>query len=221
MPEKFNEIQVMNDVGGFFTAQQLKDIFSKAKRERDKILIRLLIKSGRRISEVIQCKKGDIDFDNKMVCWVILKKKKLVKKWKPIDSETLELLSAYVLKGNLLDPNYYLLHNGNPLRHITRQRAFQIIRQCSKDAGIDMVGTKKPHPHHFRHTFSVDIARKMKSPSDIRKLQMLLEHSSLNVTEQYLQFSDLDLRDLIEDKPIEEEKSKGSLIFDSFDKTIQ
>jgi site-specific recombinase XerD len=39
----------------------------------------------------------------------------------------------------------------------------------------------------------------MKSPSDVRKLQMLLEHSSLAITEQYLQFNDSDTRDLIED----------------------
>ena len=161
-------------------------------------MIRLLWKSGRRISEVLNIKRGDIDFDNRMILWDILKKKKAIRKWKPIDDWTLGLLSDYLLKSNLDKKEYFLLHTGNPLKHMTRQRAFQIIRKSCKKANIDLVGNKKPHPHHFRHTFSVDIARKMKSPADVRKLQMLLEHSNLNTTEQYLQFSDLEMRDLID-----------------------
>jgi site-specific recombinase XerD len=40
------------------------------------------------------------------------------------------------------------------------------------------------------------MARKMKSPGDVRKLQMMMEHSNLAVTEQYLQFSDEDVKEM-------------------------
>ncbi len=132
MVNEFNEVQVMKDVSGFFSDSQLKAIYNKAESYRDKVLIRLLWKSGRRISEVLEIRKGDIDFDNAMIVWNILKKKKAVRKWKPIDRWTLGLLSEYILQSKLDEDKYYLLHTGYPEKHMTRQRAFQIVR----DVGV-------------------------------------------------------------------------------------
>ena len=191
-------IEVMKDLAGFFKPGEREKIYNNCKSWRDRVLIRLLWKSGRRITEVLNIKVKDINFQDANILWIIIKKKKPFKKWKPIDKLTLELLSHYVISSGLKD-DHYLLHAGYPQKHISRQRAFQIVRRLCKIAGIEKVGDKSPHPHHFRHSFAIDVAKKSKSAADIRKVQQLLEHSTLAMTEQYLQFGDSDLRSLVED----------------------
>jgi integrase/recombinase XerD len=193
-----SHIEVMKDLQGFFKPTERQKIYNSCESWRDRVLIRLLWKSGRRISEILQIKVKDINFQDGLILWVIIKKKKHYKKWKPIDKLTLELLNHYITEG-LLKQDHYLLHAGYPERPISRQRAFQIVRRLCRKAGIHKVGDKLPHPHHFRHSFAIDVAKKSKSAADIRKVQQLLEHSSLAMTEQYLQFGDSDARDLIEE----------------------
>ncbi len=193
-----SHIEVMKDLQGFFKPGEREKIYNSCDSWRDRVLIRLLWKSGRRITEILNIKVKDINFQDRNILWLIIKKKKHFKKWKPMDTRTLEILEAYIHLSGLKE-DHYLLHAGYPQRHITRQRAFQIVRRLCKKAGVLKVGEKLPHPHNFRHGFAIDIAKKAKSPADIRKLQILLEHSTLAMTEQYLQFGDEDLRTLIED----------------------
>jgi site-specific recombinase XerD len=47
------------------------------------------------------------------------------------------------------------------------------------------------HPHTPRHSFAINLVR---HNTDIRRVQMLLSHSSLNVTSVYLQFKESDLK---------------------------
>lgn len=193
-----NNIEVMKDIEGFFRTNERTHIYNACDSYRDRVLIRLLWKSGRRITEILQLKVKEIDFEKGNALFIILKKKKPFKKWKPLDKFTLTLLEKYISLASL-KPDHYLLHGGNPTQHISRQRAFQIVRRLCKKVGINQVGNKKPHPHHFRHSYCIDLARKSKSPSDIRQVQQFMEHSSLGITERYLQFDDSDLRKLIED----------------------
>ena len=47
------------------------------------------------------------------------------------------------------------------------------------------------HPHTLRHSFAINLVRQN---TDIRRVQMLLGHSTLNVTSVYLQFKESDLK---------------------------
>lgn len=200
--ETERKVIIMKDLSGYLKDSQIKKIYYAADKWRDKLLIRLLWKSGRRITEILNLKVKDIDFEEKRILWIILKKKigkgEVVKSWKTIDIKTLELL-AWFINQLELKPDYYVINAGNPFKPITRQRAFQIVRRAGKLAGIEKVGEKKIHPHHFRHSFAVNMAHKLKSPADMRKLQKHLEHSHLGMTETYLQFGDFGLGELIED----------------------
>jgi len=193
-----NNIEVMKDVEGFFRTNERTNIYNACATYRDRVLIRLLWKSGRRITEILQVKVKDIDFSNGNALFIILKKKKPFKKWKPLDKFTLALLEKYISLSSLKS-DHCLLHGGNPTKPISRQRAFQIVRRLCKEVGIIKVGNKKPHPHHFRHSYCIDLAKRSKSPADIRQVQKFMEHSSLGITERYLQFGDSDLRKLIEE----------------------
>jgi site-specific recombinase XerD len=199
--EKDNWVEVMRDLQGYLKPEQMKHIYNSCENIRDKVLIRVLWKSGRRITEVLMLKVSDINFDDRNIVWNIEKKKKPMKKLKPIDDFTIRLLKFYTETGKFNPTDYVFQSPMNLGKPITRQRAFQIVRRSCEKAGIYNIGSKRPHPHHFRHSFAVDISKRAKSPSDIKKLQMLLEHTSLNTTESYLQFGSEDLRELIEDPP--------------------
>lgn len=196
--KEHSDIEVMKDLQGYFKPGERKRIYNSCDSWRDRVLIRLLWKSGRRITEVLLLQVKDINFQDKNILWTIIKKKKHFKAWKPIDSFTINLLSSYVMESGL-KPDHYLLHAGYPQKHISRQRAFQIVRRVCFKAGIKKVGDKAPHPHHFRHSFAIDLAKRAKSPADIRLIQMILEHSTLAMTEKYLQFGSADQRALIEE----------------------
>lgn len=186
---------VMSDIQGFFRPGERERIYDMAKNPRDKLLIRLLWKTGRRISEILQLKIEHIDFENRNIMWNIAKKGREYRRWKPVDSTTLEMLKEYVTGK---DVNRYVFESYGKNGHLTRFRVFQIIRELSEKAGVYYVGTKKPHPHHFRHSFATDIAKKLESPADMIKLKNIMEHSTVGMTEQYLQFADKDTRKLIE-----------------------
>ena len=215
-----NSFQVMKDLQGYFKEGERKAIYNAAESLRDKLLIRLLWITGRRINEILNIKVHEIDNELKQITIHLEKKtmklkdeeghnvfdednkqvrvKKDVLDISYIDDLTHDLIIAYV-NQNKLQSNDYLFksdfQNNSP---ITRQRAFQIVRRLCKIVGIENVGNDKPHPHHFRHSLAVDIAKQMKNPADVRKLQNILGHSSLAVTEQYLKFSNEEIRELID-----------------------
>ena len=198
MAGRWSNVTAIRDVQGFFKSGERERMYNTCNNPRDRILVALLWKTGRRIGEILELKVRDIDFENAEIVWNIEKKKNLKRVRKPAQMWLLKTLYTYISYTNLRSEDYILESRYKPGQPITRQRAFQIIRQAAKAAGISYVGVKQPHPHHFRHSFAIDLAKKAKSPADIRKVQMWLEHSSLDITEHYLQFGNEDLRELIE-----------------------
>lgn len=192
------QYEIMKDLQGFFLPGQREAIYNSCVNPRDKMLIRLLWKTGRRITEILMLKVKEIDFENANILWHIIKKKKKTLKWKPVDKRTLVMLFRYINWAKLSPEDYVFKSSHNPDKAISRQWAFQIVQNAAKRAGIHYVGSKKPHPHHFRHTFAIEMAKKLKNPADVRKLQLIMEHANMGMTEQYLQFGDEDLRELIE-----------------------
>ena len=118
-----------------------------------------------------------------------MKKKGPTRKLKAIDDETLEMLKAFIIK-NKIEPTDFVFK-------INRFQEFYLIRKIAKMANIHYIGEKRPHPHHFRHSFAVNIIKNSTKPQDLRILQQILEHSKLDITAQYLQFSQEDQRKMI------------------------
>lgn len=181
----------MKDVKGYLTKGELDKFFSVIESERDQLLFTLYMKTGRRVSEIVRClKPKDILWDEKQINFTILKKKLPTKKMIPVDDSTLNMLKFYITFNNIGENDFIF--------PISRQRVFQLMRLYGKKAGIEYVGDKRIHPHHLRHSFAVHIAKNIKSPADLKKLQMLLAHSSIGMTGFYLQFNPEEARDLLE-----------------------
>lgn len=185
---------------------------------RNWLIMFILLRSGRRIGELLELKAKDIDFQGGMIIWNIEKKYKFIKdkygemetytdkkgksklktnktiwrRWKAIDPESLQFLKNYIGEYEIKPDEYlfYSPHNGRH-KHISRVMVWKFITRYGQNIGI------KVHPHTFRHTFSVWIAKEMQSPADLVKLKTHLEHSDTKITEAYLQFSTKDTKDLL------------------------
>jgi len=98
-----------------------------------------------------------------------------------LDQETLRMLSDYVLALNTPeDP---------PVFPISRAQVFNLVKRYGDTGGL------KIHPHTLRHSFAIHLVR---SGMELRRLQLLLGHSSLSITQVYLQFKDDDFREAYE-----------------------
>jgi len=96
----------------------------------------------------------------------------------PLDDETLKMLSEYILASNTPEDQ--------PVFPIKRTQVFNLVKRYGNTAGVNI------HPHTLRHSFAIHLVR---SGMDLRRLQLLLGHSSLSITQVYLQFKDDDLRE--------------------------
>lgn len=203
----------MADKTNYLTEDQVNRILSVAKKEKEWLLIYLLWRTGRRISELLKLKPQDIDFDNNSILWKILKKgkdKKNYTTWIAVDEQTIKTLLQWIANHNMEEDDYFFISNKSnkdgELTHLTRKWAFEVVRKLTQRARViyknnndlpDRISKngkvfssfKGWHPHHFRHSYSINFLRKVKDPSGLSMLKQQLDHSSTKVTEHYLQFS--------------------------------
>lgn len=191
---KDNFGQPMKDLRGYLKETEVQKLIGHARSCRDKLLIRLLWVTGCRISELLgdkswykhrvyePAKVEDIDFKEGVIYLSLLKRKTYppLKHRVSLDEITLQILRDYIQQEKLRDKD--------ALFSITRQRAFQIIREAGEEAGIRKVGAKLLHNHHLRHSNCIAYIRKNNTLEGLRKLQQRIGHASISTTAHYLQF---------------------------------
>jgi integrase/recombinase XerD len=150
-----------------------------ASNYRDYLMIRVLWRTGVRVSELLNIAPRDIEWQNNVVN--ITKGKGGKQRRVLLDNETLKMLSKYVFDLNIREDQ--------PIFGIKTMQVERIVKKYGRMIGVDV------HPHTFRHSFAIHLVR---SGMDLRRLQLLLGHSSLNVTQVYLQFKDQDIREVYE-----------------------
>jgi len=160
----------MKDLRNYLKPEEVEKMLDKAVKERDNLIIRILWKSGLRISELLSLEPNWIDEEDKMI--TVLGKGNKMRRT-PIDRDTLRYLRRYI-KDKEIDKE--------KIFKITRQRAFQLIREIAAKAKID----KPIHPHTLRHSYAVNY---LKKGGNLRNLQLNLGHSNLNTTAGYLQIT--------------------------------
>jgi len=172
----FQLLDNMKDLRNYLKPDEVERMLDKADKFRDYLIIRLLWKTGMRVSELVNMEVNWIDFDDKMI--TVFGKGG---KWRraPIDRESLMHLKRYLKDEGIERGKVF---------SITRQRIFQIIRKTAKEAGID----KAIHPHTLRHSYAINYLMK---GGNLRNLQLNLGHSDLNITAQYLQVTAKDRKE--------------------------
>jgi integrase/recombinase XerD len=165
----------------YLEKEQVDEILRAAEMSstRDYLLLRFMWRTGVRVSEVINVTPKDVEFKNGVVN--IRKAKGGRQRRVPLDEETLKMLSDYVLTLNTPEDQ--------PIFPIKRNQVFNIVKKYGNMVGV------KIHPHTLRHSFAIHLVRQ---GTDLRRLQLMLGHTSLSITQVYLQFNDNDLREAYE-----------------------
>lgn len=169
----------MKNITDYLEREQVEMMLSSAyvTNNRDYLIIRVLWRTGVRVSELINIKPRDIEWTNQVVN--ITKAKRGKQRRVLLDENTLEMLSGYISEQNIQEDQ--------PVFALTRRHAGNIVKKYGRMIGVDA------HPHTLRHSFAIHLVR---SGMDLRRLQLLLGHSSLNMTQIYLQFKDDDIREI-------------------------
>ena len=140
---------------------------------RDKAMIEILYATGMRISELVNLKLTDIDF-NRSVLKVFGKgsKERLV----PYGEKAAEALRIYLEDRKTLDSKDVFLSNRGT--RITRGAFWQRIKIYIKRENLKL----SISPHTLRHAFATHLLNR---GADLRSVQILLGHSDLSTTQIY------------------------------------
>ena len=143
---------------------------------RNKLIIYLLLDSGVRVSELVDIKVNDINYEERIIK-VLGKGNK--ERFVFFTSKTLEILNSYlsIRNSKALVDNLLINYKGEKLsvRYVQK-----IVKEIGEKIGLDL------HPHLLRHTFATDL---LNHGLDIRLIQELLGHENLDTTQIYTHVS--------------------------------
>ncbi|HOK40056.1 MAG TPA: tyrosine recombinase [bacterium] len=162
---------------------------NKLEGIRDKAILELLYATGLRVSELINLKINDINFEEKLL---LVKGKGSKYRWVPFSDTAKNWLLLYyqnvrhkLNKTALADDTFFLNSKGEKF---TRQGINYLLDYYSKKIGLQ----KKISPHKLRHSFATHL---LLNGSDIRFVQELLGHSNISTTQIYTYVTNLKLRE--------------------------
>lgn len=154
---------------------KILDTFNhEPKNIRNKLILKLLIASGARISEIINLKVGDISDNNYEYIRVFGKGSKY--RYIPIYNSLANEIKEYVQKNRDFlkksEKDYKLFPK------LRREQFYTTLREHAKMCGIE----KRVYPHIIRHSIATIL---LKNGADIRMVQELLGHASISTTQIY------------------------------------
>lgn len=168
-----------------------KTTYQKRNALRDAAVIELLFATGMRISELCSLKMNDVCLYDRSV--LIYGKGSKERKLQIGSDDVLNILIKY--KNDFQTEirqcgHFFANQNGKAL---SDQSVRRIINKYTSLAAIDLHIT----PHMFRHTFATSL---LEADVDIRYIQEMLGHSSINITEIYTHVAMSKQRDILTTK---------------------
>lgn len=166
----------------FIQYNELEELLKVSKDgqfgDRNNLIIELLYDTGVRVSELVNIKLSDIDFDNKKIR---IMGKGSYERFAFFGENGYIALKKYIngLRIQLLDNKQsdYLILNKNGVK-ITPRGVAKIIDSLIENTSIKL----KISPHTLRHTFATHL---LDNGCDIRSVQEMLGHKNINSTQVY------------------------------------
>lgn len=168
-----------------------KTDYQKRNALRDAAIIELLFATGMRISELCALKNNDVNlFDGTILIHGKGDKERLIQIG---NDAVIHILEEY--KNNYLFEiqnckHFFANQSGNAL---SDQAVRRMINKYTSLAAIDLHIT----PHMFRHTFATCL---LEADVDIRYIQEMLGHSSINITQIYTHVAVAKQKDILTTK---------------------
>ncbi|RIY33330.1 tyrosine recombinase [Psittacicella gerlachiana] len=178
----------------YLTEEQMQTLLnqpdlSKSKGIRDRAMLELLYSSGLRISELINLTFNQLNSQNMTLR---VKGKGAKTRIVPISYSALYFLNHYLTQyryqQEVLSEYIFANAKGEPM---TRANFWQRIRKyAQKCFAFDLTGFG---PHSLRHSFATHL---LNNGADIRSVQSLLGHASLQATQIYTHVANEQLKKL-------------------------
>jgi integrase/recombinase XerD len=164
------------------TKEEIKKILAAISNRKSKLMISVIYACGFRVSELVNLKIEDLDFNEKIGHVRQAKgRKDRIFNLPDFLIEDLKKQIEYQKKFNQLH-----LFTG-PKGKLSCRNMQKIVKNACVKAGIE----KDVHPHTFRHSFATHL---LEDGVDIRIIQELLGHSSISTTEIYTHISTKQLK---------------------------
>jgi integrase/recombinase XerC len=139
--------------------------------ERDKLIIELFYVTGIRLSELVNIKISDVDFNNNLIK-VLGKRNK--ERLIPLSISIVNELEFFIKKYDL---NQYLFTNLGGTK-VYNKLVYRVVKKyISKISSVS-----KKSPHILRHTFATHM---LNNGADINAIKELLGHANLSATQVY------------------------------------
>lgn len=145
---------------------------------RDKAMLELAYAAGLRVSELVGLRLQDIDLQEG---FVRVFGKRAKERWVPFGDNAKAAVAEYLrlarpkLQGKRSEDYLFLSERGSP---ISRTHFWLRLKKYARLAGI----AKPVSPHTLRHSFAVHL---LQGGADLRAVQEMLGHTSINTTQIY------------------------------------
>lgn len=164
------------------TKEEVRKLLDSLNNKKSRLMVGLLYACGFRVSELVNLKISNIDFDEKTGYLRQAKGRK--DRIFNIPSFLMDDLKSHT--DNQIKKGYEYLFSGTNGR-LTERNIQKIVKKAAQKAGIK----KEVHPHTLRHSFATHL---LENNIDIRKIQELLGHADLSTTQIYTHISTEELK---------------------------
>lgn len=145
---------------------------------RDCAILEVLYASGLRVSELCQLQIRDVD-----ETYLRIKGKGSKERLVPIGRKAIAAIDRYLAyRDGAVAERQEALFIGQRNRPIHRISVWKLVKRYAHLAGV----TKEIFPHTFRHSFATHL---LDNGADLRVIQELLGHASINSTDRYTHVS--------------------------------
>lgn len=151
---------------------------SHPQGHRNLAIIETLYGSGLRVSELVNLKLSNINFD---LGYMRVEGKGSKQRLVPLSPLAVEKIRYWLIDRNeqtIKPHNEDFLFLNRRGAQLTRAMIFTIVKQLAKEAGI----TKTISPHTFRHSFATHL---LEGGASLRAIQQMLGHESIITTQIY------------------------------------
>jgi site-specific recombinase XerD len=172
---KFNYSKTPKKASDFLTKDEIIKLFNSIKNKKHRLMIALMYSAGLRVSELVNLRIKDLDFEH---CFGWIRNGKGNKDRLFIIAERLRYDLINFVKDNKIEYNDFLF-KGNSYGHLSVCTIRMILKKAKRLARIN----KNIHPHALRHSFATHL---MENRNDILAAQSLLGHSRVDTTMGYV-----------------------------------
>jgi integrase/recombinase XerD len=173
------------EVERLLTAPDIADVLGL----RDKAMLELMYGSGLRVSELVDLRFSQFNFEQGLVrLFGKGNKERLV----PVGEYTLDWLSRYLTQARPVlmgSSECDVIFPSQRAQKMTRQTFWHRIKKYAVEAGINKILS----PHTLRHAFATHL---LNNGADLRVVQLLLGHGNLSTTQIYTHLAKQRLYDL-------------------------